>query len=244
MTDASGRHRTVAHAAPTCHDPEENLAMHMARKLDAFEWTLEELHRLPDDGNKYELVRGELFVTPAPSLAHERLAVVLSDMLGDYVRRAGIGRVFRPRAVVRFRGSEVEPDVMVPGVDADGLETIEVDLLHFVGRRFEDHLQLVMLEQAIGILSEPAVIRTARRLDIRHVPRRRAQHPQQCFRMRGAGTDLEIERLLNQAALRGPKLLQLENQVLERHVTNAAARSTRERTVAPFRGASLSASDE
>ena len=64
MTDASGRHRTVAHAAPTCHDPEENLAMHMARKLDAFEWTLEELHRLPDDGNKYELVRGEVFVTP------------------------------------------------------------------------------------------------------------------------------------------------------------------------------------
>jgi len=103
----------VAHAAPTCHDPEENLAMHMARKLDAFEWTLEELHRLPDDGNKYELVRGELFVTPAPSLAHERLAVVLSDMLGDYVRREGIGRVFRPRAVVRFRESEVEPDVMV-----------------------------------------------------------------------------------------------------------------------------------
>jgi hypothetical protein len=28
---------------------------------------LEQLHRLPDDGNKYELVRGELFVTPAPS---------------------------------------------------------------------------------------------------------------------------------------------------------------------------------
>jgi len=87
--------------------------MHMARKLDAFEWTLEELQRLPDDGNKYELVRGELFVTPAPSLAHERLAVVLSDVLSDYVRQERIGRVFRPRAVVRFEGSEVEPDVMV-----------------------------------------------------------------------------------------------------------------------------------
>lgn len=85
--------------------------MHMATKLKR--WTLEELHRLPDDGNKYELVRGELFVTPAPSPAHERLAVVVSDMLGDYARTQRIGRAFRPRAVVRFQGSEVEPDIMV-----------------------------------------------------------------------------------------------------------------------------------
>ena len=46
-----------AHAPP--RHLEENPPMHMARKLDAFEWTIEELHRLPDDGNKYELVRGE-----------------------------------------------------------------------------------------------------------------------------------------------------------------------------------------
>ena len=97
--------------------------MHMARKLDAFEWTLEELQRLPDDGNKYELVRGELFVTPAPSLAHERLAVVLSDVLSDYVRQERIGRVFRPRAVVRFEGSEVEQ--FPPAANLDGDAPVE-----------------------------------------------------------------------------------------------------------------------
>jgi Uma2 family endonuclease len=101
----------LVHARP--RHLEENPAMHMARKLDPFEWTLEELHRLPDDGNKYELVRGELFVTPAPTPAHERIAVVLSDILIDYVRADNLGRVFRPRAVVRFQGSEVEPDIMV-----------------------------------------------------------------------------------------------------------------------------------
>ena len=100
-----------AHAYP--RHREENLSMQMARKLDAFEWTLEEVHRLPDDGNKYELVRGELFVTPAPSPEHERLAVVLSEILSDYVRRQQLGRVFHARAVVRFQGSEVEPDIMV-----------------------------------------------------------------------------------------------------------------------------------
>jgi Uma2 family endonuclease len=30
-------------------------------------WTLDELHALPDDGNKYELVHGVLLVTPAPT---------------------------------------------------------------------------------------------------------------------------------------------------------------------------------
>ena len=34
-------------------------------------WTLDEVHSLPDDGNKYELVRGDLFVTPAPTTDHE-----------------------------------------------------------------------------------------------------------------------------------------------------------------------------
>ena len=87
--------------------------MHMARKAEAFAWTLAELHRLPDDGNKYELVRGELFVTPAPSPAHEAIAAVLSEILTDYVRREAVGRVFHPRAVVRAQGGEAEPDIMV-----------------------------------------------------------------------------------------------------------------------------------
>jgi len=76
-------------------------------------WTLEELHRLPDDGNKYELVRGELFVTPPPNEDHEVIAARLTDIVAPYVRRHGLGVVFRPRAVFRFEGSEVEPDLMV-----------------------------------------------------------------------------------------------------------------------------------
>ena len=43
-------------------------------------WTLEEVHRLPDDGNKYELVRGELFVTPA-TVDHETIIARLARVL-------------------------------------------------------------------------------------------------------------------------------------------------------------------
>ena len=76
-------------------------------------WTLDELHRLPDDGNKYELVRGELFVTPPPSDDHETIIARLSRLLDPFVDAQHLGFVYRPRAVVRAGGSEVEPDLMV-----------------------------------------------------------------------------------------------------------------------------------
>ena len=83
-------------------------------------WTLEELHALPDDGNRYEVVRGALFVTPAPTYEHETIASRLADLLTPYVLRYGLGRVFRPRAVIRYEGSETEPDLAVrPDIGRD-----------------------------------------------------------------------------------------------------------------------------
>ena len=76
-------------------------------------WTLEEVHSLPDDGNKYELVRGELFVTPPPTDYHETISARLTRLLDPFVAANGLGLVYRPRAVMRFEGSEVEPDLMV-----------------------------------------------------------------------------------------------------------------------------------
>jgi Uma2 family endonuclease len=85
--------------------------MHMA--LHTQPWTLEMLHRLPDDGNKYELVRGELLVTPPPTGEHEDMVAALAELLVPYARAQHLGRVYQPRAVVRARGSEVEPDLFI-----------------------------------------------------------------------------------------------------------------------------------
>jgi Uma2 family endonuclease len=76
-------------------------------------WTLDELHRLPDDGNKYEIIFGELYVTPPPAEDHENILVRLSALLQPYVQEHRLGGIFRPRAVVRFQGSEAEPDLFV-----------------------------------------------------------------------------------------------------------------------------------
>jgi Uma2 family endonuclease len=81
------------------------------------QWTLQELHSLADDGNKYELVRGDLFVTPPPPYLHETIAAKLTHILVPYVTAHGLGFVHHPRAVMRFEGSEVEPDLMVRPAD-------------------------------------------------------------------------------------------------------------------------------
>ena len=85
----------------------------MAMPVAIRPWTIDDVDRLPDDGNKYEVVRGELFVTPAPTGDHETILARLTRMLDPYVERHGLGFVYRPRAVFRFEGSQVEPDLMV-----------------------------------------------------------------------------------------------------------------------------------
>ena len=85
--------------------------MHMATVTK--QWTLEEVHSLPDDGNKYELVRGELFVTPPPTDPHETIGALLTRLIDPFVEQHRLGLVYHPRAVMRFQGSEVEPDLMV-----------------------------------------------------------------------------------------------------------------------------------
>lgn len=85
----------------------------MAVAVQVKRWTLRELHRLPDDGNKYELIDGELFVTPPPTDDHETIAARLTRILDPYVAAQRLGFVYRPRSVLRYRGSEAEPDLMV-----------------------------------------------------------------------------------------------------------------------------------
>jgi len=77
------------------------------------QWTLEEVDSLPDDGNRYELVRGELFVTPPPTDPHETIGARLSHLLFAYVEKERLGYVYRPQAVMHFERSEVAPDLMV-----------------------------------------------------------------------------------------------------------------------------------
>ena len=75
---------------------------------------MDDLDELPDDGQRYEVIDGELFVTPAPSLNHQAAVGALYRLLADYLDRERIGYVFVAPADVRFSAKRgVQPDVFV-----------------------------------------------------------------------------------------------------------------------------------
>ncbi len=77
-------------------------------------WTVEEVHALPDDGNRYELVDGELLVTPAPSWRHGDAVLALVTRLHAYVTAHGVGHLkIAPQDVIWGRRTVVEPDLFV-----------------------------------------------------------------------------------------------------------------------------------
>lgn len=77
-------------------------------------WTVDMVHALPDDRNRYEVIDGELFVTPAPILPHQRAVLQLALWLDPYVRSHGIGEVIASPADVEFgRDTLVQPDLFV-----------------------------------------------------------------------------------------------------------------------------------
>lgn len=55
-------------------------------------WTYEEYLLLPDDGNRYEIIDGELLVTPAPKTRHQQLVKDLIYELEQLVRSGFGGR--------------------------------------------------------------------------------------------------------------------------------------------------------
>lgn len=90
-------------------------------------WTVEMVHALPDDGNRYELVDGELFVTPSPSFPHQHAAFFLARLLADYTDAIGVGHVMvAPTDVVYDARTMVEPDVfVVPLVNGRWARSVE-----------------------------------------------------------------------------------------------------------------------
>lgn len=84
--------------------------MHMALPRA---WTLDDLDRLPDDGNRYEVLHGELFVTPPPSTDHETAIARLNQRLVPFVEKHGLGLVFIGHPVIRTPESHLEPDLIV-----------------------------------------------------------------------------------------------------------------------------------
>ena len=82
------------------------------------DWTVDEVRALPDDGNRYEVIDGELFVTPAPSWLHQQAAMEFLFLVRPYAHRCALDCYIAPAEVAFSPRRSVEPDLfVVPRMD-------------------------------------------------------------------------------------------------------------------------------
>jgi len=75
---------------------------------------------MPDDGHRYEIIEGELFVSPAPTIKHQMVSLNLTMILGAHVRANQLGRVLTAPCTVRLTPDEpVEPDLFFVSRDRE-----------------------------------------------------------------------------------------------------------------------------
>ncbi|HEY7543701.1 MAG TPA: Uma2 family endonuclease, partial [Blastocatellia bacterium] len=74
--------------------------------------TIDDLEAMPEDGNRYELIEGELFVSRAPSLDHQRIVRNLLIAFGNYLKQNPVGETFPGPGVIFSNFSSVIPDVV------------------------------------------------------------------------------------------------------------------------------------
>jgi Uma2 family endonuclease len=76
-------------------------------------WTYDDLFSLPDDGKRYEIIEGELYEMPSPSLFHALTITNLFLLLAPIVERLG-GQILMAPLDVFFQGADpVQSDILV-----------------------------------------------------------------------------------------------------------------------------------
>src|SRR6266436_3397862 len=86
--------------------------------------TYEDYVGLPDDGRRYEILDGELEVSPAPAPRHQGVSGNLFFILYGYVQERGLGRVYNaPIDVILAPDSVVQPDLVFVAAGREAIVT-------------------------------------------------------------------------------------------------------------------------
>ena len=88
--------------------------VNMVQGPELGQWTYEDYIAMPDDGKRYEVVDGVLFMSPAPDKWHQKTVGRIFRYLAAHVEDTGIGEVYiAPFDVELAPNIVVQPDVMV-----------------------------------------------------------------------------------------------------------------------------------
>lgn len=93
-------------------------------------WTYEDWLRLPDDGFRYEVLDGELYMTPPPTIKHQRIVTELARHLGNFSTERQLGEVLVAPCGVLLPGQPVpvQPDVLF----------VATERLHLLGQEYAE----------------------------------------------------------------------------------------------------------
>lgn len=83
----------------------------MAAKIEPL-LTIEDLDACPDDGNRYELIGGELFVSRAPGISHQRVIQNVQKPFLTYLEQNQIGILVPGAGAVFSNYDAVIPDLV------------------------------------------------------------------------------------------------------------------------------------
>ena len=84
----------------------------MRQATDRVIWTTADLELLPDNGNRYEIIDGELFVTRAPHFQHQRIADRICTALNLWSEQSGLGEATFGAGIIFSDTDNVIPDVI------------------------------------------------------------------------------------------------------------------------------------
>ncbi|MEO1211790.1 MAG: Uma2 family endonuclease [Cyanobacteria bacterium J06638_20] len=75
-------------------------------------WTGADLESLPENGNRYEIIDGDLFVTRAPHADHQDIAGAIYAELRAWSKQSQLGKSFFAPGVIFSEADNVIPDVV------------------------------------------------------------------------------------------------------------------------------------
>ena len=85
----------------------------MEASVRTLKLTYEDYLYFPEDGRRHELIDGEHYVTAAPNIKHQTVALNLAGDLRNFVRPRDLGRVWAaPTDVVLSESDVVQPDLL------------------------------------------------------------------------------------------------------------------------------------
>ncbi len=83
----------------------------MATKIEPL-MTIADWEAMPDDGNRYEIIEGELFVSCSPGLTHQRALGNILFLIRSYLLENSIGEAIFTPGLILSEYSGVIPDIV------------------------------------------------------------------------------------------------------------------------------------